>query len=80
MTEPTKIRTLAAMKRAPDADIVALLEAALERARKGELDDCLLIYSTAAEYDFDYKLNSDGFGIAGYMVRVQHYLAAERDE
>lgn len=70
MTETAKIRALARPKPEPDAEIIAVLEQALELARSGEMTDLVIVYGTAESYDYDYRINSDAFAIAGYMSRV----------
>lgn len=80
MTETTKIRALATAKREPDAAIIKMLEEALERARKGELFDCVVLYTDSADYFCDYQINSDCYAIAGYMVAVQRDIVASVDE
>lgn len=77
MTEPTKIRRLAKAPKEPDTEIIAMLESALARARQGELVDCVIVCSSADGYERDYKINSDGFAITGFMLRVQHDIIAD---
>lgn len=72
MTE--KIRTLNTAQRAPDATIIGMLEDTLERARKGDIVDLVLIYTDSKDYGFDYKVNSDCYAVAGYMGKVRREI------
>lgn len=72
MTE--KIRTLNTARRAPDADIIKTLEDVLERARRGEIVDLVVIYTDSADYGHDYKINSDCYAVAGYMGKVRREI------
>jgi hypothetical protein len=80
MTDTTKIRTLARAKREPDAAIIALLEEALELARKGEMVDCVIAYTTGEDYWSDYKINSDIYAVAGYLIAVQNDIVGSVSE
>lgn len=80
MPDTPKVRVLPRAKREPDAEIVAMLEDLLERAKTGELVDLVVIYSTKDTLDHDYKINDGHFTMAGYMSRIQRDIESIGDD
>lgn len=67
----SKVRAISPAKREPDAAIISVLESLLARAKAGELVDLVCVWSTAGEYDNDWVINGDQYGVTGYMTHIR---------
>lgn len=80
MPDTPKVRLIARAKPQPDAEIVAMLEGLLERAKSGEITDLVVVYSTRDTLDHDFKISDSIFAMTGYMARVQRTIEDSEDD